>query len=62
MPYKAFNTERKYKPEDFYHVYTNATLGINLWRPSQPNNKPSGEVCVKSYFGNKFNNTFSKYH
>ena len=57
MPYKSFKTEGKYEREDFVHIYTNTTLAIDLWRPSQPNNKVIGEICIKSYFGNKFNNS-----
>ena len=69
MPYKAFKTDGKYNKHDvFYHIYTNTTLDIDLWRGSQPNNiaKPedNGEICVKSYFGKKFfkKNTLNNYH
>jgi hypothetical protein len=53
MPYKAQQRADKEKrlPDDFYHVYTNETLKINQWRPSQPNAKASTEICAKSYFG-----------
>ena len=55
MPYKAQKRVdgRKFIPEDFQHVYSNETLRINQWRPSQPNNKATKEICIKSYFGNK---------
>ena len=61
MPYKSFRTEGQYeKLGDFFHIYTNTTLAIDLWRPSQPNDKtPNGEKCIRSYFGNKFNKTFN---
>ena len=52
MPYKAYKTEGKYEREDFVHIYTNTTLAINLWRPSQPNDKVKEKTCIKSYFGN----------
>ena len=59
LPYKAQNKAdgEKLLPEDFYHIYTNETLKINQWRPSQPNNKATKkEHCVKSYFGKKLVN------
>ena len=59
MPYKSFKTKGKYEREDFVHIYTNTTLAIDLWRKGQPNaSKASGEKCIRSYFGNKFNKTF----
>ena len=57
MPYKTEKKEEKYKPEDFYHIYTNETLNLDLWRPKQPNHRLNIDPpCILSYFGNTQDN------
>jgi hypothetical protein len=57
MPYRVNKKEERYKPEDFYNIYTNESLKLDLWRPKQPNNPIQLDPpCILSYFGNKQSN------
>jgi hypothetical protein len=53
MPFRATTIETKrYQKTDFYHIYTNETLKLDLWRDKQPNNGATDEMCIMSYLGN----------